>query len=371
MYQNNLALNFNEKVMFNLRAIYNKCGYSQYKMSKFEEYDLYAKNKDFLISDSIITFTDTNGKLMALKPDVTLSIIKNSKDLHDSIQKVYYNENVYRISKGSQSFKEIMQVGLECFGNIDNYNICEIITLACKSLKVISDNCVLDLSHLGLLTSVFDAFDIPSDARKDLLKYIGEKNLHEMSMVCKVLELSDVQTSVLNSLILTTGTVDTVIPKLRDLLSSYIGTKIIDDFSNIINALDKDTKSMIRIDFSVVSDTHYYNNIVFKGFINGVPTSVLSGGQYDKLMQKMKRKSSAIGFAVYLDAIERLEKDNNDYDVDIVLLYNENDSLADINKFVQKLIDNGNSVLACTKIPEQLKYKEIITFNKSEAKTLE
>ena len=38
-------------------------------MSKFEEYDFYAVNKDFLVSDSVITFTDTNGKLMALKPD--------------------------------------------------------------------------------------------------------------------------------------------------------------------------------------------------------------------------------------------------------------------------------------------------------------
>ena len=40
---------------------------------------------------------------------------------------------------------------------------------------------------------------------------------------------------------------------------------------------------MINIDFSVVSDTHYYNTIVFKGFIEGIPTSVLTGGQYDKL----------------------------------------------------------------------------------------
>ena len=73
-------------------------------MSKFEEYDLYTRNKDFLVSDSIITFTDTSGALMALKPDVTLSIIKDSADVDGSVKKVYYNENVYRVSKGTQSF---------------------------------------------------------------------------------------------------------------------------------------------------------------------------------------------------------------------------------------------------------------------------
>ena len=77
-------------------------------MNKFEEYDLYAKNKDYLVSDNVLTFTDTNGKLMALKPDVTLSIIKNCKDRQDSLEKVYYNENVYRISKSTHSFQEIM-----------------------------------------------------------------------------------------------------------------------------------------------------------------------------------------------------------------------------------------------------------------------
>ena len=54
-----------EKVIFALRSLYARYGYSQYKMSKFEEYDLYVQSKDFLLSDSVITFTDRNGKLMA------------------------------------------------------------------------------------------------------------------------------------------------------------------------------------------------------------------------------------------------------------------------------------------------------------------
>ena len=38
-------------------ALYESYGFTQYNMSKFEAYDLYVRNKDFLISDSIITFT--------------------------------------------------------------------------------------------------------------------------------------------------------------------------------------------------------------------------------------------------------------------------------------------------------------------------
>ena len=58
-----------------LRELYHQHGYQLYRMSKFEPYDLYARNRSFLVSENILTFTDTDGRLMALKPDVTLSII--------------------------------------------------------------------------------------------------------------------------------------------------------------------------------------------------------------------------------------------------------------------------------------------------------
>ena len=95
-----------ELAVYKLRALYTKYGYRPYKMSKFEEYDLYGRNKDFLVSDRVITFTDTDGRLLALKPDVTLSIIKNTKG--GEKQKVCYNENVYRVPGGRGQFKEII-----------------------------------------------------------------------------------------------------------------------------------------------------------------------------------------------------------------------------------------------------------------------
>ncbi|MDO4748948.1 MAG: ATP phosphoribosyltransferase regulatory subunit [Eubacteriales bacterium] len=366
MNTGDLTLNFNESVIFKLRSLFSKCGYSQYKMNKFEEYDLYAKNKDFLISDSIITFTDTNGKLLALKPDVTLSIIKNSKDDINYTQKVYYNENVYRISKGSQGFKEIMQVGLECIGKIDNYSISEVLTLACKSLKAISSECVLDISPLKIITDVFEALSIPSYSQHDILKYISEKNIHELSALCSELELSNENADVLKTFVTTSGTPDDVISSLNKQLKGVIDLNSIKELSDIIDALDEDIKNMIRIDFSVVSDTHYYNNIVFKGFINGVPTSVLTGGQYDKLLNKMKRKSGAIGFAVYLDVLDRLGNNDCNFDVDMVLVYSDNDDIKSINKAVSYYTEKGLSVFASSSIPKEIKYRDIIKLSDCE-----
>ena len=142
-----------ELAMLQLRELYRRYGYTQYKMSKFEPYDLYVRNKSFLVSENILTFTDTDGKLMALKPDVTLSIIKNIREDAGALQKVYYNETVYRTSSASRGYREIMQAGLECVGNLDLVAMGEVVSLAAQSLAAVSGDYLLDLSHLGFVSS--------------------------------------------------------------------------------------------------------------------------------------------------------------------------------------------------------------------------
>ena len=82
-----------EQLLFRLRRQYRQYGYRPYRMSKFEKYELYAGNKDFLPSEQIIAFSDTDGTLLALKPDVTLSIVRSGRDEPGTVQKVYYQEN--------------------------------------------------------------------------------------------------------------------------------------------------------------------------------------------------------------------------------------------------------------------------------------
>ncbi len=359
-----VLFNNSEKAIFTLRELYERYGYSQYKMSKFEEYDLYVKNKDFLISDNIITFTDRNGKLMALKPDVTLSILKNGKDKDGEVQKVYYNENVYR--DFGDGFKEIMQVGLECIGDITYYDIYETLTLAAKSLSLISENYVLDISSLAVVEDIFVMAKLPKEYYNRAFAFIGEKNLHELKALCKEANLTDNDTETICSLISLYGKPEEVMPKLEKLLAGE-ETHEFYEFKMMINALkDSDIYKNLRIDFSVVHDINYYHGIVFKGFIEGVPSSVLSGGQYNLLVYKMGRKARAIGFAIYLDKLERLNKEEKVYDFDTLLLYDNEDfaNITDIAKTYDTLSENG-SVMVRTSIPEKLKFRCIKKLTKN------
>jgi len=354
-----------ERASFALRSLYAKYGYSQYKMSKFEEYDLYVRNKDFLISDGVITFTDTNGRLMALKPDVTLSIIKNCKDEAGTVQKMYYNENVYRVSGNTNSFREIMQVGLECIGDIDSYCVSEVVMLAARSLMTVSDEWVLDISHIGILTEAMDALGLDSDTTREIIKCVGEKNLHEATRICGDGDAA----KTLLSLITTYGSARDVLDKLRAL---KVNPTYIKELEDIVAALDLCGLSKnLRIDFSVVDDIKYYNGIVFKGYVHGVPSSILSGGRYDNLMKRMGKRAGAIGFAVYLDLLEFLSEKSERYDVDTLILYDGNEPALNVSRAVARICDSGASAIAQRKIPEKLRYKKLLKLKDGEVTVLE
>lgn len=345
-----------------LRRLYRSYGYMQYFMSKFEEYDLYAKNKDFLISEGVITFNDTDGRLLALKPDVTLSIIKNGTD--GEMQKVYYDENVYRVSGSTRSFREIRQLGLECIGEIDDYCICEVLELSLKTLAAISDNYILDISHSGIISAVLDTFNLDTVQRANVLKAIASKNMHELRDMIKGSE----QAEKLIEIAKLYGTPNEVLPKLEKLLQGFNCGEALAQLKALCKAVDN---KGINIDLSAEGALSYYNGIVFKGFIEGVPESVLSGGQYDPLLKKMKRKSGAIGFAVYLDSLERLWQNSDATELDAVLLYKKSDNMGEVCKAVAELRKASKNVAALTDVPKNVRYKQLFKLTENGVASVE
>ena len=361
-----------EKAIFTLRALYGGYGYLPFKMSKFEEYDLYVRNKDFLVSDRVITFNDTNGKLLALKPDVTLSIIKNTTDSEGCKEKVYYNENVYRVSGSTHQFKEIMQTGLECIGDIDMYDIFEAVYLAAKSLDTVSSDFVLDISHMGVLSAVLDEVCGNEEFKKEIITLIGEKNPHEAAALCDKYGIGAFGKERICAFVNMHGSTKDVISKLEKLCLSDKSKAELDNLKELC-ALISDTEyaDNIKIDFSVLNDMSYYNSIVFKGFIEGIPEGILSGGRYDKLMQKMGRKAGAIGFAVYLDMLERLDRKEKKYDADMVLLYGDDADMRELMRAVELLTGSGKSVIAEKTIPADIRYRQLLSFRNGGLEILE
>ncbi|MDP4118568.1 MAG: ATP phosphoribosyltransferase regulatory subunit [Bacillota bacterium] len=341
----NMVLKSEEKAVFTLRALYHSYGYAPYKMSKFEEYDFYVKNKNFLISGDILSFTDLNGRLLAMKPDVTLSIVKNFKESQCSLQKLYYDENVYRAAPGTHEFREITQTGLECMGDIDVYLECEVIMLAAKSLEEISLNYILDISSVGIIGGLFSEISAPEPVKEKIATCIKQKNLHNLIKQCNENNISTEITERLKKLAFMYGPLGEKLPELKSLCLNEEMKDACNELEIIYNTMEKCGLSKnINLDFSVITDMNYYNGVVFKGYIDGLPESVLSGGRYDNLLEKMGKRAGAIGFAVYLDKLERLDKSTDIYDADLLITYEDGVAPDLIMKYAEEFTAKGQTV---------------------------
>ena len=294
-----------ERASFALRALYEAAGCRKYHMGRFEEYGLYQENRSFLSSEQVITFTDLDGRLLALKPDVTLSIAKTAQPAPGETLKYYYHENVYRPSAESHTFKEISQMGLELLGEVKEPEVRQTVCLAARSLEQMGQPWVLEISHMGYLFGLFDALGVPEAARPGLLETLRAKNIHELRAAAKAAGLSDADANALTALLSLSGEYAVALPKAAALCRNARMEAAVAELNALAEPLAKAGGS-IRLDLTLAGEMEYYNGLIFQGYLRPLPRPLLKGGRYDLLMQKFTPGADAIGFAVYLDELDRL-----------------------------------------------------------------
>ena len=294
-----------ERASFALRALYEAAGCRKYHMGRFEEYGLYQENRSFLSSEQVITFTDLDGRLLALKPDVTLSIAKTAQPAPGETLKYYYHENVYRPSAESHTFKEISQMGLELLGEVKEPEVRQTVCLAARSLEQMGQPWVLEISHMGYLFGLFDALGVPEAARPGLLETLRAKNIHELRAAAKAAGLSDADANALTALLSLSGEYAVALPKAAALCRNARMEAAVAELEALAQPL-AEAGGSIRLDLTLAGEMEYYNGLIFQGYLRPLPRPLLKGGRYDLLMQKFTPGADAIGFAVYLDELDRL-----------------------------------------------------------------
>lgn len=367
------VLRNDERAILKLRQLFGRYGYQRFKTGKFEDYELYARNKDFLGNDGILTFTDAKGKLVALKPDVTLSIAKNADLAPGEVQRFCYDDEVYRLSKWSGTFREIPQTGIECIGDIGGYDVCEVILLAVRSLELIDEDYVLDLSHMGIVRGMTALLNLSPESEEAVLHCIEEKNVYGAVEICRNCGVSEKMIRRLKDLISIYGPIDEMVGRLNQLAVNNIMKRGVDELKVVVSTLKaQGLEKNVRFDFSAVNDMGYYNGVIFQGFVKGIAQAILSGGRYDNLMWKMGHRSAgAIGFSISMGSLTELNRQRKDVDVDVVILDHPWEDLDRLNQVVREYTDQGYSVSVQKKVPKNLRYGKLVQIENGEVKTVE
>ena len=231
-------------------------------------------------------------------------------------------------------------------------------------------------------TSFEDSAAYPKDVLLNAA-VVGEYLIcNKKTISCDILDFTDYKiidinqgyskcsTCIVNSQAIITD--DISVDKATDKLSDLEKLCINRDMTDACNELKVLVKTLedcgmadkINLDFSIISDTNYYSGVVFRGYVDKLPESVLSGGRYDNLLANMGKSGGAVGFAVYSDMLERLDERVKEFDCDVLLTYEDGTEFADIYKAAEGFKKDGLSVNVQKVDNGEIRYKKLCNIKK-------
>lgn len=326
-------LDRDDKLRIEMSALFKRYGYDRYRTAKFDSYEVYRRNKDYIGDESIVTLTGADGRLMALRPDVTLGIVSN----HDGVssKKYFYDENVFRRDKRGE-YREIRQVGVELIGGKGAYPEYETVALAIRAMELIGEQYILSVGNIDVVERAMSELELSGEKREKVRACIRAKAIHEL----KRLLGEDGRTLI--ELVSTEGEWRSALKRVRAIMPG--AESELCALETLMTALEESSLAgSVRLDFSLVNDFRYYNGVVFTGFVRGVPSAVLTGGRYDNMMKRLCRGEAAIGFALDFDLISSLPKREGGCDTLIVYADAPVEAVA---AAVEKCVAAGERVLA-------------------------
>jgi ATP phosphoribosyltransferase regulatory subunit len=234
--------------------------------------------------------------------------------------------------------------------------------LAAQSLAAVGEDFVLNISHMGYVTALLDALAIPASLRGEAMAALRSKNESALVAVAKQAQCGADAEKVLAQLVRVCAPLAEALPVARAMAQGYSALlEPLQELEQLYATLEAVGQAQhLCLDFSVLNHIDYYNGLVFKGYIKGVPRAVLAGGRYDNLLRCMGKPQAALGFALYLGELERALRTVTDYDVDTLLLYAPNQSPALVAQAVQALLAQGGSVRAAAVAPAGLRPKRVL-----------
>jgi len=331
-----------------LLGLFKSRGYSEMITPGLEFFDVFNLNSNYFPQENLYKLTDTKGRLLVMRPDSTMPIARVvATRLKDAVLplKLCYDQKVYRTEpalKGRSD--EIVQAGIELIGSQLRIADLEVISTAVDSLKALGMPFSLEIGHIGIFKSLVEKLDVTDHMKEKIRSRIENKNFPALNDLLDSIGSSPV-TDALKKLPALFGG-EEVFEKAEELIRDDTITGLLDELREIYRDAAEicGDDGEITVDLGIVNKTDYYTGLIIKGYLQGHGEEVLSGGRYDKLISEFGYDVPAVGFAVNVNAIEKVIAKSGDLPsvpVADVVVYAEPGCEAEAFKTAGKLREQG------------------------------
>lgn len=289
-------------------SVFESWNYEEVITPSVDYYDLFEQGMGQREAQRGFRFTDNDGRLLALRPDITSSVARMAATLLSERPRPLrfcYAAPVFRQQTQSHAEwrREHTQLGCELIGAGGTLADLEVLRLAAEILSrlELGSNYCITINNVEIFNGVAAELNLDSVARENLRRLIDTRETAELQRFLQNYTNPDgrafFRPTQLN------GKRD-VIQTARKAVKNRRSVAALDALEELWTAIETSGLSeLFEIDLGDVSSLDYYTGMSLKIFVHGAGTSVGRGGRYDGLTGSFGRAEPAVGFVLNLDAL--------------------------------------------------------------------
>jgi ATP phosphoribosyltransferase regulatory subunit len=289
-------------------SVFAAWSYEEVITPSVDYYDLFEQGMGQAEAQRGFRFTDSDGRLLALRPDVTSSVARMAATLLSERPRPLrfcYAAPVFRQQPHSHAEwrRENTQLGCELIGAGGHEADLQVLRLAAEilaRLKLEAKYCIT-LNNVEIFNGVAADLDLKPAAREELRRLIDTRETAELQRFLNGLSKADGRAFLQPTLL--TGKRD-VIRSARKVITNSRSAAALDSLEELWTSIESlGLADRFEIDLTDVSSLDYYTGLSLKVFVHGAGRSNGRGGRYDGLTGNFGRAEPAVGFVLNLDAL--------------------------------------------------------------------
>ncbi len=307
-------VNRRRKVESILAATMRGWGYQEIILPFFDYLEDFSYGLGPHINDKVYRFLDSDGSLLALRPDLTTLVAKTvatrMKDRPLPVR-LFYSGEVFRQERtGAGRQKESYQVGLESMGTAKTWADVEVLLLAVECLRRLGvDDFKIALGHVGFFNGIISVLNLPAERAGAFRDAVDHKDTAWLRKEIGALDIGSRRKRFLEELPNLTGGRE-ILDGALEVVENPRSREALDQLARIYAAIESlSLQGYFVLDLAEVRRLDYYTGIVFKIYGRSQGFELGGGGRYDGLLVKFGWDLPAVGFSFTMDRVLPLVSD--------------------------------------------------------------
>jgi ATP phosphoribosyltransferase regulatory subunit len=292
-------------------SVFDGWGYDEIATPAVDYYALFERGMGHEEARRAFRFADTDGRLLALRADVTSSVARAAATLFAERPRplrLCYAESIFvqRTRSHAEWMRQGQQLGCELFGADGALAELEVLTVAAEVLETLglAGRYKLTINHAGVFKGLVEEFGLKADEREELRRLIDLRDTAGLAAFRAKEAAAGRAVSASAARLVRLSGGRAALAEARSLLSGDVAVAALAELSRLWEVIERlGLAGAFEFDFGDVSRLDYYTGLVFKIFVEGAGVRVGGGGRYDELTASFGRREPAVGFVLNLDAL--------------------------------------------------------------------